>query len=79
MQFSKNDNDNDEHPNLSCAEKYRAAWWYKGCHWSSLNGLYLDRPHSSQADGLNWRMFGDLVSSLKRSEMKVKRNPKSLN
>ena len=56
MQFSTNDNDNDE-KDYSCAQKFKGAWWYKHCHESNLNGLYLNGSHSSEADGVNWRCF----------------------
>ena len=72
MQFSTNDNDNDDNPDLSCAKKYRGAWWYKDCHWSNLNGLYFNKPNPSQAGGVSWRTFRGYDSSLKRTEMKVK-------
>ena len=74
MQFSTKDNDND----LSfyhCAQTFKGAWWYRECHLSNLNGLYLRGPHSSFADGVNWKSLRGFYYSLKRTEMKVK--PKS--
>ena len=71
MQFSTNDNDNDVWAN-SCAQTYKGAWWYAICHDSNLNGLYLNGPHSSFADGVNWKAFRGYQYSLKRTEMKVK-------
>ena len=73
MQFSPNDNDNDDNPIFSCAKEYRGAWWYKDCLWSNLNELHLNGPHS-QASGVSWRTFGGHDFSLKRTEMKVKKN-----
>ena len=71
MQFSATDNDNDKsHGN--CAETFKGAWWYAGCHSSNLNGLYLNGPQSSYADGVNWYSFRGHYYSLKRTEMKVK-------
>jgi len=72
MQFSTNDNDNDDRSAQSCAQTYKGAWWYKSCHHSNLNGLYLGGPHSSHANGINWRTFRGHNYSLKRTEMKVK-------
>ena len=71
MQFSTNDNDNDEWSN-NCARRFKGAWWYRGCHDASLNGLYLNGPHSSHANGVNWRAFRGHSYSLKRTEMKFK-------
>ena len=71
MQFSTNDNDNDQY-NGNCAQKYKGAWWYSACHTSNLNGFYLNGPHSSHGDGVNWKVFRGYHYSLKRSEMKVK-------
>ena len=72
MQFSTNDNDNDENLTRSCAQSYKGAWWYKLCHRSNLNGLYLGGPHSSEGVGVNWGAFRGINYSLKRTEMKVK-------
>ena len=71
MQFSTKDQDNDLR-DRSCAQLYKGAWWYKSCHWSSLNGLYFNGQHASHADGVNWLTFRGLYYSLKRTEMKVK-------
>jgi len=71
MRFSTKDEDNDQY-GVSCAQKYKGAWWYSGCHSSNLNGLYLNGPHSSYADGVNWGAFRGLYYSLKNTEMKVK-------
>jgi len=71
MQFSTNDNDNYNWYQ-SCAQSFKGAWWYKDCHMSNLNGLYLNGPHSSRANGVNWLTFRGFYYSLKRTEMKVK-------
>ena len=75
MQFSTIDNDNDLNPNGSCANACDGAWWYNRCYDSNLNGLYLKRNFSSNANGVTWLAFRGLQYSLKRTEMKVK--PKS--
>ncbi|XP_020622716.1 ficolin-2-like [Orbicella faveolata] len=66
--FSTKDNDTTD----ICAQLYKGAWWYKDCHESNLNGLYLKGAHSSDADGVNWKAFRGWQYSLKRTEMKVK-------
>ena len=72
MQFSTRDNDNDEKPDGSCAQKYQGAWWYSYCLHSNLNGSYLIGSHSSFGKGVNWKPFKGYHYSLKRTEMKVK-------
>ena len=72
MQFSTKDSDNDIKPDVNCAQEFKGAWWYSKCHQSNLNGLYLSRQHSSEADGVNWWPFRKYHYSLKRTEMKVK-------
>ncbi|KAL9982285.1 hypothetical protein ACROYT_G004311 [Oculina patagonica] len=74
MQFSTKDSDNDLWSN-HCAKVFKGAWWYRSCHRSNLNGLYLKGPHSSFANGVNWRYFRGYYYSLKRTEMKVKPKP----
>ena len=71
MQFSTKDDDNDLSDG-NCAQAYKGAWWYNGCHASNLNGLYLSGSHSSNADGVNWGAFKGHYYSLKRTEMKAK-------
>lgn len=66
--FSTKDNDSSE----ICAQLYKGAWWYKDCHESNLNGLYLRGAYSSDADGVCWKAFRGWQYSPKRTEMKVK-------
>ncbi|XP_060561066.1 protein scabrous-like [Ruditapes philippinarum] len=49
--FSTKDRDNDESADENCAHIFEGAWWYKYCHKSNLNGLYLSGNHSSYANG----------------------------
>ena len=71
MQFSTKDDDNDVLDG-NCAQSYKGAWWYNNCHASNLNGLYLNGPQSSYADGVNWASFKGHYYSLKSAEMKIK-------
>ncbi|XP_027725543.1 ficolin-2 [Vombatus ursinus] len=69
--FTTKDRDND--PNAgNCANEYSAAWWYKECHLSNLNGLYLRGPHESFANGINWNTGRGYKYSYKVSEMKLR-------
>ena len=73
MMFTTRDKDNDEHEE-QCAQKFKGAWWYKSCHQSNLNGLYLVGHHTSHADGVNWYHCRGYHYSFRRTEMKVRRN-----
>ena len=72
MEFSTNDQDNDLHNSLHCSQRYEGAWWYGSCHYSNLNGLYLNGSQVSYANGVNWLSFRGHHYSLKRTEMKVR-------
>jgi len=49
---------------------YKGAWWYKSCHVSNLNGLYL---HGKiDAKGMTWYIWKKKYYSVKRSEMKIR-------
>ncbi|KAM3911203.1 ficolin-2-like [Leptodactylus fuscus] len=72
MKFSTRDQDNDA-DTRSCADMYKGAWWYNGCHKSNLNGLYFPGKHDSFANGINWESGKGYNYSYKRSEMKIRR------
>jgi len=69
--FSTRDRDNDVAPG-SCAVEYKGAWWYKDCHASNLNGLYLAGPHTTYADGIEWTDWTGHHYSLRVTEMKIR-------
>ena len=68
MKFTTKDSD----PSPNCAVSYHGAWWYKGCHHSNLNGKYLNGPHKSYANGINWAAFKGLHNSMKKTEIKIR-------
>ena len=69
--FSTFDADYDEHGG-SCAVEFHGAWWYGNCHSANLNGLYLGGPHTSYADGVEWRPWTGYYYSLKVTSMKIR-------
>ena len=58
--------------NFISFQLYGILWWYKSCHQSHLNRLYLNGSHVSNADGVNLLSFRGHRCSLKRTEIKVK-------
>ena len=69
MFFTTKDSDNDKW-SKNCASSFKGAWWYKNCHSSNLNGLYLYSKFSSH--GMNWVKWKNNNLSFKRSEMKIR-------
>ena len=73
--FSTHDRDNDASSGGNCAAGNRGGWWYNNCHYSNLNGLYLDGQSNSA--GVTWRYFNATAPSwltLRYSDMKLKRS-----
>ena len=77
QQFTTYDQDNDLNGDYNCAERWTGAWWYKACHRSNLNGLYLhneDLPHAA-GKGVTWKPWRGGSFSMKKSEMKLRPKP----
>ena len=71
MPFTSRDQNSGNQGGHNCAIKFKGAWWYKRCHRSNLNGLYLRGNHSSFADGMNWFHWKGHHYSLTRIAMKI--------
>ena len=70
MAFSTKDRDNDKWVKNCASQNNRGAWWYKDCHLSNLNGLYLYGKINHQ--GMGWYHWKINEYSVKRSEMKIR-------
>jgi len=53
-----------------CSNRYKGAWWYRACHISNLNGLYL--PGQTTPTSVAWRPWKGNYVSLKKVEMKMR-------
>ncbi|KAL7734919.1 hypothetical protein ACLKA6_011190 [Drosophila palustris] len=51
--FSTFDRDNDNFPELSCAEKLQSGWWFAYCGLCNLNGKYFDHQ-VEDVTGMYW-------------------------
>lgn len=69
--FTTYDYDVDTWPD-NCAVSFKGGWWYLNCHSANPNGLYLNGPHASYADGIQWGGFTGNHESLTFIEMKVR-------
>jgi len=72
MAFSTRDRDNDKDTSKSCAKSRKGGWWYNKCYNANMNGLYLDREHNQQVEGINWGKWHGYKYSLKTAAMKIR-------
>ena len=71
MEFSTKDRDNDKWDN-NCATQYHGAWWYNSCHYSNLNGEYLNGLNKLSTSGVAWLHFNGDYYSIRKAEIKVR-------
>ena len=69
MAFSTKDRDDDKW-SRNCAARDKGGWWYNSCHYSNLNGLYLNGKTGTQ--GMTWYHWKNAYYSVKRSEIKIR-------
>ena len=67
MAFSTKDRDNDGKLYTHCAIYASGGWWYRGCRYSNLNGIYLGKNEKA----IFWKRFRRNMS-LKLTEMKLR-------
>ena len=77
--FNTRDNNND---NKNCTVAWKGAWWYFHVHFqcfaAHLNGPYIHQPSPYPTwNGIIWNSWKDGLT-LKRAEMKLRRNTKGL-
>ncbi|XP_038077290.1 microfibril-associated glycoprotein 4-like [Patiria miniata] len=70
--FSTPDHDNDGNFFLSCSSLNGGAWWYKNCHDSNLNGVYLSGSSAPYNQGIQWESWRGDSYSLKKCSMKMR-------
>ena len=77
MKFSTKDLDNDIHKR-NCASENKGGWWFNGCYFSHLNGVYhvgwYTQAKYTFADGIVWYTLKNSDRySLRKVEMKLRR------
>lgn len=69
--FSTPDVDNDLVNNYSCALNYHAAWWYRACYYSQLNGRYYNSSYvGNMKQAIRWPSWTNEV--MKSTQMKMR-------
>jgi ficolin len=71
MKFTTKDKDNDQGKGKNCAVENRGGWWYKNCHYSNLNGLYLEAK-ATLDQGMGWYQWKNDRRCMKKTEMKIR-------
>ncbi|XP_068105083.1 ficolin-1-like isoform X2 [Hyperolius riggenbachi] len=69
MMFTTLDQDNDP-DSINCATLHKGGWWYRGCHASNLNGLYM--PGKKLAMSASWSSAKKIHYSFQQIEMKIR-------
>lgn len=67
QKFSTKDQDN-----TGCSKRYHGAWWYKGCHFSNLNGHFSATKINDDASYMSWFHMHNSYQSMKTSFMMMR-------
>ncbi|KAK0061498.1 BpFREP12.12 [Biomphalaria pfeifferi] len=73
MFFSTFDVDNDINSDSNCAEYYSAAWWYRDCYYSNLNGRWGRTSYKR----MNWADLTGWTNIVTFTEMKIREREKN--
>ena len=73
LRFTTKDRDQDISTS-NCATKYKGGWWYDDCHSANPNGLYLGGATDQYATGITWSSFRSQHYSMKKMEIKIRKN-----
>ncbi|XP_050092486.1 fibrinogen-like protein A [Anopheles aquasalis] len=68
MKFSTKDRENDVSVN-DCARNFHGAWWYNGCTYANLNGVYKNAINHKS---IHWHSFKNDYHGLSFSRMMIR-------
>ncbi|XP_078313410.1 ryncolin-1-like isoform X1 [Crassostrea virginica] len=71
MKFSTPDQDNDSYSGGSCSQITHGAWWYNNCHYSNLNGKYMDTATNDKKSN-TWYHWKNNLESLQTTRMMIR-------
>ena len=72
-EFSTKDRDNDNLPDVNCAQKYKGGGWYDTCFASNLNGPYQrGGKQTSSSTGIHWKAWKGFDYSAMKVVMKIR-------
>ena len=71
MKFSTRDQDNDNDYVRFCSQVAHGAWWYNACHYSNLNGKYMDTATNDAKSNL-WHHWKKNSESLKSTRIMIR-------